>query len=311
MPTVAVGIDVAKDAIDICFLDENERENHQGHYPVEKYKALVKKIAKAKPKIIVLEATGGYENHLASLLFAEDLPLRILNPLRTRQFAAAIGILGKNDRIDARMLATYALRNKVEPMDSPDQATLELRALMERRRQLVEHRAAEKKRAQRVTHKLAEKSVKKVIEVLTDEVDAIDKALKTLIDNDDNFRHKEKILTSVPGVGEQTARTLLASMPELGEMTREEASSLAGVAPFPRDSGKQRGKRSIRGGRFYVRQALYMAAISASRFNPTIKMLYERLRKAGKPFKLAITACMRKMIVILNVLLKNNTTFSA
>lgn len=308
-PTVSVGIDIAKEFADVCFLDEQERENHTGHYPAEKYKALVKKISKAKPKIVVLEATGGYEFELAGMLTAEEIPFRIVNPLRTRQFANSIGLLGKNDRIDARMLAIFALRNKIEPLAGPDKQTLELRALLERRRQLVEHRAAEKKRKLRPMHKLAAESVQKVITVLDKEIDAIDKALSIAIDNDDDFKRKEEILTSVPGVGEQTARTLLASMPELGKLNREQAASLAGLAPFARDSGKQRGKRSIRGGRFYVRKALYMAAVSASRFNPKIKEVYLRLRNTGKPSMVALTACMRKLLLLLNALLKKNTLF--
>lgn len=310
VPTAAIGIDVAKGHCDVCFLDEAECSSHQGHYPEEKYNALVKKIVRAKPRIVVLEATGGYERELAGLLVAVGAPLRIVSPLRARQFANSIGLLGKNDAIDARMLALYALRNKLEPGAVANEKTQELRALLDRRRQLLDFRTAEKNRIHRTGHKAAAKSVKKMLTILDDEIAAIDQLLDAAIKDDDEFRHKEELLTSVPGVGDQTARTLLGSMPELGQINRAEAAALAGLAPFARDSGKQRGKRVIRGGRFHVRRCLYMAAVSASKHNPRFKQLYRRLVDAGKPKKLALTACMRKLLLLLNALLKKNELFA-
>lgn len=309
-PTVAIGIDISKEYCDVCFLDEMEAPNHQGRYQTEKYKALVKKIGKAKPRIVALEATGGYERELAAILAEANIPFRIVNPLRARQFANSIGLLGKSDAIDAQMLALYALRNKLEPTPLPDEKTLELRALLERRRQLVDLRTAEKNRDHRTTHKTASKSIKKLLTVLDEEIASIDGLLDYAIKDDDDFLQKEKILTSVPGVGEQTARSLLGSMPELGKLSREEAAALAGLAPFARDSGKQRGKRTIKGGRFHVRRAIYMAAISATKHNPPIKKIYQRLIAAGKAKKIALTACMRKLLLLLNALLKKNEIFA-
>lgn len=309
LPTVVIGIDVSKDSSDVCFLDELEHDNHQGHYPKEKYKALVKKIAKAKPTIVVLEATGGYERELATLLFAATIPFRIVNPLRARQFASSIGLLAKTDRVDSRMLALYALRNKLEPAAVPNEKTVELRALLERRRQLLEHRTAEKNRASRTGHKVAAKSVKNVIAVLDAEISSIDKVLDKVIKDDDDFRHKEELLTSVPGVGEVTARNLLGSMPELGKINRQEAAALAGLAPFARDSGKYRGKRSIRGGRSQVRKTLYMATVTAVKYNLKLKEIYQRMIVAGKAKKMALTACMRKLLLLLNAIIKKDELF--
>ncbi len=310
-PTAAIGIDVSKGHCDVCFLDEKEDIKHQGQYPEEKYKALVKKIAKAKPQIVILEATGGYERSLAALLLASAVPHRVVNPLRARQFAQAIGLLGKTDSIDARMLALYALRNKLEPAAVPNAKTQEMRALLERRRQLVALRVSEKNRQHLEANKTAAKSIQSLLSFLTEEIEALDKALDEIVGGDDDFRHKSEILTSVPGVGEQTARTLIGAMPELGSISRGEAAALAGLAPFAHDSGKLRGRRMIRGGRAHVRQSLYMAAVSAIRYNPQIKALYERLVCAGKAKKLALTACMRKLLLLLNALLKKDEIFTA
>ncbi len=309
--TAAIGIDVSKDHCDVCFLDEKENSNHQGQYPEEKYKALVKKIAGAKPRIVILEATGGYERGLAALLLASEVPYRVVNPLRARQFAQAIGLLGKTDSIDARMLGLYALRNKIEPAVVPNGKIQEIRALLERRRQLVSLRASEKTRQHLEANKTAAKSIESHLFFLTKEIETLDSALDELVKGDEEFRHKEEILTSVPGVGEQTARTLIGAMPELGSLNRGEAAALAGLAPFAHDSGKLRGKRMIRGGRANVRQSLYMAAVSAIRYNPRIKVIYQRLVSAGKAKKLALTACMRKLLLLLNTLLKKDEVFAA
>lgn len=304
-----VGIDVSQDYSDVCILDEEESPVHQGKFPVDKYKALVKKLAKANPRIVVMEATGGYERKLAALFAAACIPYRVLNPLRVRQFASSIGQLSKSDAIDARILALYALRNKIEPGEVPDAKTLELKALLLRRRQLVNLRTAEKNRMHRAEYKATVDSVKEMVTFLEEQIEAIDRMLDDSIDDDDDFQRKEEILTSVPGVGEQTARALIGEMPELGKINRGETASLAGLAPFAYDSGKYRGTRSIRGGRHAVRSALYMATLSAIRCNLRIKQMYNRLIAAGKKKKVAITACMRKLIVLLNALLKNNALF--
>lgn len=309
-PTIAIGIDVSKEYSDICFLDEMENVNHQGQYPTEKYKSLVKKIAKAAPRIVILEATGGYERSLAALLLGAGVPFRVVNPLRTRQFAQSIGMLGKTDAIDARMLALYALRNKIVPTAIPNGKTQEIRALLERRRQLITLRTTEKNRQYRAENKTTAKSVKTILSVLAKEITAIEHALDEIVKDDDEFRRKKEILTSVPGVGEQTARSLIGAMPELGKINRAEAAALAGLAPFAHDSGKLKGKRMIRGGRFHVRQSLYMAAVSAVQHNPRFKEMYRRMVTAGKAKKLALTACMRKLLLLLNALLKKDELFA-
>lgn len=309
-PVVTIGIDVAQDYSDVCFLDEDESVVQQGRYAVDKYKALVKNLAKAKPRIVIMEATGGYERKLAALLMAAGIPYRIVNPLRTRQFANSIGELSKTDVIDARILALYALRNKVEPGTVPDAKTMELKALLTRRRQLVSLRTAEKNRLQHTEHKGTIKSVTQMLGVLDEQIKAIDRMLDDAIGDNDEFNNKERLLTSVPGVGEQTARSLLGEMPELGTINRKEAAALAGLAPFARDSGKQRGKRSIRGGRFWARSSLYMATLSAVRFNDQIKQFYQRLVAKGKAKKVALTACMRKLLLLLNALLKKREIFT-
>lgn len=309
-PTIAIGIDVSKEFCDVCFLDEKEAINHQGQYSTEKYKSLVKKITKAEPRIVILEATGGYERALAALLLASEIPFRVVNPLRTRQFALSIGLLGKTDTIDARMLALYALRNRIEPATIPNGKTQEIRALLERRRQLITLRTAEKNRQSRTDSKIAAKSVQAHLSFLAKEIAAIDRALDEIVKDDEEFRRKEEILTSVPGVGEQTARSLIGSMPELGKINRAEAAALAGLAPFAHDSGKFKGRRMIRGGRSHVRRSLYMAAVSAVQHNPRFKEIYRRMVTAGKAKKLALTACMRKLLLLLNALLKKNQIFA-
>jgi transposase len=209
------------------------------------------------------------------------------------------------------MLALYALRNKLEPAAVPSGKMQEIRALLERRRQLVLLRASEKTRQHLEANKTASKSIKSHLSFLTKEIDALDKALGELVDDDDDFRHKAEIMTSVPGVEEQTALTLIGAMPELGSINRSEAAALAGLAPFAHDSGKLRGKRMIRGGRAHVRQSLYMAAVSAVRYNPRLKAIYQRLVAAGKAKKLALTACMRKLLLLLNALLRKDELFVA
>lgn len=308
-PVVTIGIDVSKEFSDVCFLDQEENLVHQGKFPIDKYNALVKKIAKAKPRVVVMEATGGYERKLITLFAAAGIPYRVLNPLRTRQFAGSIGQLSKTDAIDSRVLALYALRNKIEPGEVPEEKTLKLKAFLERRRQLVSLRTAEKNRLQRAEYKSTITSLKETLAFLDEQIAAVDHMLDDAIDDDDEFKHKEKILTSVPGVGEQTARSLIGGMPELGKINRGEAASLAGLAPFVCNSGKYQGQRSIHGGRLAIRSALYMATLSAIRWNAQIRNIYDRLIAAGKKKKVAITACMRKLLLILNALLKNNVLY--
>lgn len=309
MSVTYIGIDIAKDKADACFIDDSEQVVKSQSYPQEKFAALVKNVAKAKPRIIVLEATGGYERPLALLLAKKGLPFAILNPARIRQFAKAIGYLCKTDAVDARLLALYAKRNAVEPASMPSEKQHELRQLFERRRQLVEMRAMEKVRAQQTSHKAAADSIGTVITHLTDQIAEIDRLLDAFIDDDPELRTREELLASVPGVGTTTARSLMAQLPELGEANRQEIAALAGLAPYPHESGHFRGRSMIRGGRKGARTALYMATVSAIRFNERIRRFYERLRLSGKHAKVAVTACMRKLLVQLNAVLKKKEPY--
>lgn len=302
--SIVVGIDVAKSSSSVCFMDEGEKVVKQFDRAVERYADLVKDLVKLEPKLVLLEASGGHEKNLRVKLYKAGVPFRIVDPLRVRRFAESIGAFAKTDKVDARIIALYGLRNGIQPQTMPDETTLQVKELMNRRRQLVSMRSDEQNRRSLVKNKTALKSIKAVIKALTDEIDDIDKDIDDTIASDDELQRKTEALTDVKGVGEHTARVIVSSMPELGAMNRREAAALAGVAPFARDSGKHRGVRRIRGGRKEVRDALYMAALSATRFNPEIRAFYERLKASGKKTKVAITACMRKLLLILNALLK-------
>lgn len=299
-----VGIDVSKSSASVCFLAENESVVKQFERKVERYNDLVKDLKKQNAKLVVLEATGGYEKNLALRLHQAGVPFRVVDPLRVRQFASSIGQYAKTDKVDAHVIALYGLRNKIEPKAMPSEETVVLKELVHRREQLVKMRAEEQNRKGKTRNKKIEKNIKEVIKYLKNEIDDIDKDIDDMISSDEELEAKKEVLTSVKGVGEQTARVLISSMPELGRMNRREAASMAGVAPYPRDSGKRNGVRRIRGGRPEIRNALYMAVMTGIRHNPVIKEFYERLKAKGKKTKQAMTACMRKLVVILNATMK-------
>jgi transposase len=305
-----VGIDIAKDKADICAIADDETRVKEETVEKADYAKFVRRLKKLNPKIVVLEATGGYENDLLSRLCAAQIPVRVINPARARHFADAIGKLAKTDRVDAYVLALFALRNKVEPQAPRGASEQEIRELCDRRQQLVAIRQAEKNRAQRTTNRTAQESIERLLDNIEDELDTIDAQLDKVIDKDGDFKRKQDLLVSIPGIAKTTARTLLSAVPELGTLGRAQAAALVGLAPFACDSGKSTGDRVIRGGRLTPRNALYMAAMSAMRFNPRLKKFYQRLRNAGKAGKLALIACARKLLLLANALLKKNQQFS-
>jgi transposase len=303
-----IGIDVAKSSLDIavqpegkawsCLNDETE------------FKALVKQLQQREPKLIVLEATGGLEIPAVAALASAGLPVVVVNPRQVRDFAKATGQLAKTDRIDAQVLARFgeAVRPDIRPLK--DVKTRELDALLTRRRQLTDMLTAEKNRLS-CAPKSVRKDIKTHIAWLEKRLRDVNNGLNSAIKDSPVWREYDGILQSTPGVGPVLSVTLLAELPELGTLNRRQIAALAGVAPFNRDSGKFRGKRTIWGGRAEVRSVLYMGTLTAVRCNPVIQAFYQRLTKAGKKHKVAMTACMRKLLTILNVMIKNQTPWNS
>jgi transposase len=271
---------------------------------------LVGELARLQPTLVVLEATGGFETALAAALFTAGVAVAVVNPKRVRDFARAAGVSAKTDRLDARVLALFAQRIRPEVQPLPDEAQREITELVDRRAQLVAMRAQEKTRLSTV-QRVARKSVRQHIEWLDARIKEIERDLDGRLKDSPLYSPKYKLLDSVPGVGPVTINMLLGRLPELGTLDRKRVAALVGLAPFADDSGKRRGQRYIQGGRADVRCVLYMTTLSARRCNPVIRTMFERLRAAGKPFKLAMTACMRKLLIILNAMLKHNTPWAA
>jgi transposase len=304
---VFVGIDISKHRLEIHVRPCGE--SFTIDYSEEEVAALVERLGGLEPTLIVLEATGGMEVRLAAALAAAGLPVAVVNPRQVRAFARATGRLAKTDRLDAAAIAHFAeaVRPPVRPL--ADEATRQLQALVTRRRQLLEMLVAERNRCQAAEPAL-HKRIDAHLRWLETALAEIERDLDGAVRDSPVWRAKEELLRSVPGVGPVSARTLLAQLPELGSLTRRQVAALVGVAPFNRDSGKMRGKRTIWAGRAALRACLYMAAVAAARgANPTIAGFYQRLRQAGKPAKLALTACMRKLVVTLNAMLRTNTTW--
>jgi transposase len=254
---------------------------------------------------IVLEATGGYERQLVADLLDAGFHVAVVNPKRVRDFARALGLAAKTDRLDARVLALFAEKVQPAPAQKTPEKQAEIQQLVARRRQLIDLRTQESNRWDVTPSKAARKSIQAVLNTLERQVRDIEKAIEDLVESDDEWRQKTELVQSVPGLGGVTATTLLADVPELGQLNRQQISSLVGLAPFNRDSGQHQGKRTIGGGRKSVRSVLYMAALAARRCNPVIKAFADRLAQHGKPFKVVLTACMRKLLVIVNSLVKS------
>lgn len=305
---VYIGIDVSKTRLDVAVYPTGE--SWQAYNGPESIAAVIQKIKTLAPQRIVLEATGGLETLLTVCLVAEQLPVVVANPRRVRQFARSLGRLAKTDRIDAYVLARFGHGTQPEVRSLPDEQARQLATLLTRRRQLINMRTAEKNRLQ-IMPSTVEPSIKEHIRWLEQQLVELDDDLDTRIKASPLWSAKLHILQSFKGIGPVTAITLVANLPELGQVNRKEISALVGVAPLNNDSGKIRGRRCIWGGRAQVRAALYMAALSAIRYNPAIRDFHKRLIKAGKAPKVAIVACMHKILVIVNAMIKSGTLWQA
>jgi transposase len=309
---IFVGIDVSKDWLDIVVIPSGETWRTE-NIP-EKIDVLVQRLDELKPERIVLEATGGYEQLVTTMLYLAKLPVCRVNPKRVRYFARSIGQLAKTDKLDAKMLARFGEVVKPVPTQLPTDQEQLLSALLTRRNQLLAFLVAEKNRLRLAPAKIRS-SLTEHITWLKNEVKDLDKEIDTFIDSSPDLKEKDELLTEVNGIGRKTSAMLLANAPELGRCDRKQIAALIGIAPYNHDSGYKKGQRSISGGRPDVRKILYMATVSATRFNPIISEFYQRLVKAGKKKKVAIVACMRKLITILNAMLRDkkhwNQTFAA
>jgi transposase len=311
-----IGVDVSKDTLDVAIYGEAQGKR----FPQtdEGLDALCAFAAAQQPKLIVLEATGGYEIAALAALLTRQLPAAVVNPRRVRDFARALGREAKTDRLDAAVLAEFGAKMsesiRVTPLLDPD--TVALRELLLRRRQLVTQLASEKTRAQQLVGprkvQRVVRSVERSIRFLEKEIDDLNDEMSGRIKDSDVWKHKDELLRTVPGVGPTTSRTVLTVLPELGTLNRKEIAALVGVAPFNDDSGAPRkGKpRKIRGGRAEVRNVLYMATMAALRCNPVIRDFYDRLIAGGKKGLVALTACIRKLTVILNAMLRHDTPWA-
>jgi transposase len=297
---VFIGIDVSKDRLDVHVRPDGR--SFVVARSEEGLDELASRLAPLDPALIVLEATGGLQVRVAAHLGAAGLPVAVVNPRQVRDFARAAGRLAKTDRLDAEAIALFAEAMRPEARPLADAETRDLAALVARRRQLVEMRAAEKNRRAALKAGPARRRLDEHIAWLTRAIEEIDNDIDDAVRSSTAWRADEDRLRSVPGVGPVLCRTLLAELPELGRLNRRQIAALVGVAPFNRDSGTLRGRRTVWGGRARVRAVLYMATVTAIRVNPPIKAAYQSLRASGKPPKLAITACMRKLLVILNAI---------
>jgi transposase len=257
-----------------------------------------------------MEASGGYESLVAVSLAEAGLPVAIVNPRQVRKFAEALGQLAKTDAIDARVIAHFAEAVRPPPRSLPDATLTQLHELLARRRQLVVMINAEKQRFAKAENKVTQRSCKAMLKSLEGERTRIERAIDKLVQQSPLWCAKLDLLTSVPGIGDIVARTLVAELPELGTIGRHQIAALAGVAPFSRDSGRRKGKRFVRAGRVQVRAPLYMACLVAIQHNPPLKAFYQRLRAAGKPTRLALVAVMRKLLTMLNAMLRDNTPWA-
>ena len=273
--------------------------------------ALGERLQVLTPTLVVLEATGGMQTRVAGQLSAAGLPVAVVNPRQVRDFARAIGRLAKTDQIDASVIAAFAeaTRPPVRPLD--DEATASLKALVARRCDLVAMRVAEKNRLSAATSAQVQRSIKSIIQALDAQLRELDDDLDAAVKASPLWRTQEALLASVPGVGPITSRAILAELPELGRLSQRQVAALVGVAPINHDSGSYRGRRKIKGGRVSVRTDLYMAILVATRRNAVIATTYQRLIEKGKPKKLALVACMRKLLIILNAMLRDNKAWKS
>jgi transposase len=303
MDTTVVGIDVSKDRLDVHVLPDGTALNFSRD--ASGIEALIGKLAGLALQSVAVEATGGFETVVVASLAAASLPVVVVNPAQVRAYAKAMGKRAKTDPIDAQVIALFAATAKPQVRPLPDAATQALADLVTRRRQIIHMIVAEGQREKRASPR-ARKSIARLLKTLRAELSVIDAEIDESVRGSPVWCEKEKLLDSVPGVGPVTVRTMLAELPELGSLDRREIAALAGVAPFTRQSGKWRGKSFIGGGRASVRTVLFMAAMTAMRWNPTLRAFHQRLRAAGKPKMVALIAVARKLLTILNAILRDN-----
>ena len=301
MESVYIGIDVSKECLDVAVAPSKEKWRYSNDE--DGINKTVLRLKKLSPTLIVLEPTGGLEASIAAALAGEELGVAIVNARQIREFARATGKLAKTDRIDAQVMAEFASVIKPQVRPLRDAENQEIKALVSRRRQLLEMLTAEKNRLA-IARKHVKPNIMKHVEWLKKEVDDIDQKLRSRIEASPIWRAKDDLLQSIPGVGKVLSATLLAELPELGTLSRKQIAALVGVAPLNRDSGHIKGKRSVWGGRAPVRAVLYMAALVGTRYNPVIKAFYQRLLERGKAKKVALVACMRRLLTIINAILK-------
>lgn len=304
---VNVGIDVGKHQLDVYLL-ERKRAFQCGNDQAS-ISQLVSRLKRFRLQRIVIEATGRLEQPFVRAALARGLPVVVVSPLKVRRYAAAIGQLAKTDAIDAQLIARFGADLKPVVRTPSDTETVKIKDLMIRRRQLIEMRTMEKNRRQIMPEELCD-GIDQLIAAIDTQIQTLDQCLDQAVDEHAAWRHKRDLLTTMPGIGKTVAYTLLGDMPELGTLGRREIAALTGVAPYNRDSGKLRGRRRIRGGRSHSRTALFLSAMTAIRFNPDIKVFYQRLLANGKHKKVALTACIRKIVTTLNAMLRDDVAWS-
>jgi len=300
------GIDVSKDHLDLAILPSREKRQYSNDEGgIDK---LIKRLQNLPINLVVLEPTGGYEAPVAAALAAQAIPVAVVNARQVREYARATGRLAKTDSLDALVMAEFATAIKPKARPLGDEETEEIKALVSRRRQLLEMLTAEKNRLAMARQYLKPKIITH-IEWLKKEIENLDTDLRKRIEGSPVWRVKDNLLQSIPGVGKVLSATLLAELPELGKLNRRQIAALVGVAPFNRDSGHMIGKRSVWGGRASIRTALYMATLVGTRHNPVIKEFYQRLVARGKAKKVALVACMRRLLTIMNAIIKHQTAW--
>jgi transposase len=302
-----VGVDVAKASLDVAWGSGDDAHHSTAENSATGRTTLIRELPPAAESRVVVEATGGYERALVTTLVEAGYRVAVVNPRQVRDFAKALGILAKTDRIDALVLARFGQQVQPRILEEDPAERIELAQLVARRRQLIDLRTMELNRSQQTSARIAQKSIQHVLKLLAKEIEQLETEIARLLQSDDDWRAKIELLSTTPGVAKVTSATLVAELPELGRLNRQAIAALVGIAPFNDDSGRHRGNRRVAGGRASVRHVLYMATLSARRCNPVIRAFSERLAAQGKKPKVVITACMRKLLVILNTMLKNNT----
>lgn len=303
-----IGIDISKDTFDSHSIQNNKTQHHR--YNQETIELFIQSCQQNNIELVVMEATGGYEQSLFMQLSNHGIPVAVVNPQRIRAFAQADGILAKTDAIDARVIAKFGLRMQPETTTLLPETQRLIKELVQRKNQLVQIKTAELNRQQQSQTQAIKDSIDKVIACLNQQINALEQQINDRINDDPVYRKKADIMQTAPGIGKTTASILLSHLPELGQLNRREIAALTGSAPINRDSGKKVGKRYIRGGRKEIRAALFMPMLVVIRHNHAIKIMYDRLVKKGKLKMVAIMACMRKLITILNVMIKKNTPWN-